>query len=103
MKFTIALAQIDPVLGDVKRNIEKHLEMARKAAAAGAQLVVFPELSLTGYSVKDMHWELAVNPERDASKFRALMDKSRTISIIAGGVEEGPSFSIHNSAFLFEA
>ncbi len=102
MKFTIALAQIDPVLGDVKRNIEKHLEMARKAAAAGAHLVVFPELSLTGYSVKDMHWDLAVNVEKNPSPFQPLLDESRNIAILAGGVEEGPGYGIYNAAFFFD-
>lgn len=102
MKFTIALAQIDPVLGDVKRNIEKHLEMARKAAAAGAHLIVFPELSLTGYSVKDMHWDLAVNVEKDPSPFQPLLDESRNVAILAGGVEEGPGYGIFNAAFFFD-
>ena len=49
MKFTIALAQIDPVLGDIEKNVEKHVTVAAKAQEAGAHLVVFPELSLTGY------------------------------------------------------
>ena len=102
MRFKIALAQIDPVLGNLARNVEKHLLMADKAVAAGAQLVVFPELSLTGYSVKDMHWDLAVNVERDTSPIRGLVEKSKSISIVAGVVEEGPSFSIFNSALFFE-
>jgi predicted amidohydrolase len=102
MKFTIALAQIDPVLGDMPRNIEKHLVMARRALDAGAQLVVFPELSLSGYSVRDMHWDLAVNLQRDATRFQPLIDMSRSIAIIAGGVEEGPGFATFNAAFLFD-
>ncbi len=102
MKFTIALAQIDPVLGDLPRNIEKHLVMAEKAKKAGASMVVFPELSLSGYSIKDMHWDLAVNVEKDHSRLKPLVDAGRSIAIIAGGVEEGPAFSIFNSAFLFE-
>ncbi len=102
MKFKLALAQIDPVLGNVQRNVEKHLAAAERAIQSGAQLVVFPELSLTGYSVKDMNWDLALNLEKDTSVVRPLIEKSRTISIIAGGIEEGPDFSIYNSAFLFE-
>ena len=102
MKFKLALAQIDPVLGNVQRNVEKHLVVADKAIQAGAQLVVFPELSLTGYSVKDMNWDLALNLEKDTSVVRPLIEKSKAISIIAGGIEEGADFSIFNSAFLFE-
>lgn len=51
MKFRIALAQMDPVLGDLGANITKHLLLADRAAAAGAQVIIFPELSLTGKSV----------------------------------------------------
>ena len=49
MRFLIALAQIRPVLGDVSRNLAQHLEVIARAAEQGAHLVVFPELSLTGY------------------------------------------------------
>jgi predicted amidohydrolase len=102
MNFSIALAQIDPVLGDLAANVKKHVEWAERAVKAGAQLVVFPELSLTGYSVKDMNWDLAVDPSKDARPFAALVEMSKTVTIIAGGVEEGPGFGIYNSAFLFE-
>lgn len=102
MNFKLALAQIDPVLGDLAANVKKHVEWAERAEKAGARLVVFPELSLTGYSIKDMNWDLAVDPSKDARPFQALVEKSRSITIIAGGVEEGPGFGIFNSAFLFE-
>jgi NAD+ synthase (glutamine-hydrolysing) len=102
MKFRLALAQIDPVLGDMKANIRKHLELADKASAAGAQVVVFPELSLTGYSIKDMNWDLALNLQRDPLPVAPLIEKGKTISILAGGVEEGSSFGLYNAAFFFE-
>ena len=102
MNFKIALAQIDPVLGDLEANVHKHVEWATRAEKEGAQLVVFPELSLTGYSIKDMNWDLAVDPVNDARPFKALIDKGKSITIIAGGAEEGPGFGIYNSAFLFE-
>ncbi len=102
MTFKLALAQIDPVLGDIKKNVEKHLEYCQRAKDAGASLVVFPELSLTGYTIKDMNWELAINPARSSSVLAPLLEMSKSISIIAGGVEESASFAIYNSAFLFE-
>lgn len=102
MKFRIALAQIDPVLGDMKANVEKHVALADRAASAGARLVVFPELSLTGYSIKDMNWDLALNLGGDTRAVAPLIEKGKTISIMAGGVEEGASFGLYNSAFLFE-
>jgi len=102
MKFRLALAQIDPVLGDIQANVEKHIALADKAASAGAQLVVFPELSLTGYSIKDLNWNLALNPGRDARSVAPLIEKGKTISILAGGVEEGATFGLYNAAFFFE-
>ncbi|MBI5474599.1 MAG: acyltransferase [Ignavibacteriae bacterium] len=102
MKFKLALAQIDPVLGNLTRNINKHITFAERAKEAGADLVMFPELSLTGYSIKDMNWELAVNLSRDVQVLQPLLDLSKSISILAGAVEESSSFAIYNSAFLFE-
>jgi predicted amidohydrolase len=102
MKFTIGVAQIDPVLGDLSANISKHVAIAKEAQSKGAHLVVFPELSLTGYSVKDMNWDLAINPTRDLSMLNPLLDVSKSISILAGGVEEDESFHIFNTAFLLE-
>lgn len=45
----ICLAQIQPVKGNIERNIEQHCHCIDLAIAAGAHLIVFPELSLTGY------------------------------------------------------
>lgn len=46
---TLALAQLDADLGNLDRNLERVLTYTRRASAAGAQIVVFPELILTGY------------------------------------------------------
>lgn len=102
MKFKIAIAQIDPVLGNFHKNVEKHVDFCQRAKDAGAGLVVFPELSLTGYSIKDMNWELAINLDKDVSVLEPLIEMSKSVSIIAGGVEESSSFALYNSAFLFE-
>jgi len=50
----IALAQVDLVVGDLTANAELVLDRSRQAAAAGAQLVVFPEMTLTGYPPEDL-------------------------------------------------
>lgn len=102
MNFTIAVAQIDPVLGDLNANITLHLAAARKAKERGAHLVVFPELSLSGYSIKDMNWDLAINLRTQSNLLAPLLDESKSITILAGGVEEDDAFRIFNSAFLFE-
>ena len=48
---SIGVAQTCPVAGDVSANLEEHARLARAAAAEGVQIVVFPELSLTGYEI----------------------------------------------------
>ncbi|WP_116045303.1 NAD+ synthase [Amycolatopsis palatopharyngis] len=53
-QLRIALAQINPTVGDLTGNTEQALEWTRKAAEAGANVVVFPEMSLTGYPVEDL-------------------------------------------------
>jgi NAD+ synthase (glutamine-hydrolysing) len=102
MKCRIALAQIDPVLGDPVKNVALHCEAVDRAIQANAQMVVFPELSLTGYSVKDLNWDLAIRPSNPPASYAPLLERSRQISILAGGIEEGETFGIYNSAFLCE-
>jgi predicted amidohydrolase len=101
MNWTVALAQIDCIPGDVSRNLKKHVDYVHRARDGGADLVVFPELSLTGYSIKDGNWDVALRPA-DPENFASLREESGDISILAGGVEESGSYGIHNSCFCFE-
>jgi predicted amidohydrolase len=54
MKLSLALAQLSTKLGDVEANLEKHLNFIEQARAQKADLLVFPELSLTGYVLQDL-------------------------------------------------
>jgi predicted amidohydrolase len=101
MKHLIALAQIDSATGNVSKNLEKHLEYIRRAKEGGADFVIFPELSLTGYSIRDMNWDVVVSDQHHPA-FKALAKESKEISILAGGVEESAEFGLYNSAFLFD-
>ncbi len=47
--ITIALAQTNPIRGDIERNLAKHIGCISESASHGADVVVFPELSITGY------------------------------------------------------
>src|SRR3954452_4885882 len=53
-RLTVALAQIDRMVGDLDGNAEKIHSAIERAREAGAQLVVFPELALTGYPPEDL-------------------------------------------------
>ena len=62
MQLTLALAQIATKLGDVESNLEKHLELIQQAKSQKSDLIVFPELSLTGYMLQDLVPSVAHRP-----------------------------------------
>jgi len=98
MKFTLALAQIDTVLGDVEANLEAHRRWIREARGQGADLVVFPELSLTGYIVQDLVPQVARNPFDADPVFQVLLEASRDIDLVVGFVEADARYRFFNSA-----
>ena len=90
MKLSIALAQINTRLGVVEANLEKHLGLVQQAQKQGAELVIFPELSLTGYVLQDLATTVAHRPEPSDPVFKPLLEASRQLDIVAGFVEEDP-------------
>lgn len=63
MQYRVALAQIAPHLGDLDANLELVAERTREAVSQGADLVVFPELALTGYLLSDLVPEVAMRAD----------------------------------------
>ena len=88
MKVKLALAQINTTLGVVEKNLEKHLARIKEAKEQGADLVLFPELSLTGYVLQDLVPAVAHKPSADDPVFKELLAASRDIDITVGFVEE---------------
>jgi predicted amidohydrolase len=88
MKLNLAIAQINTTLGSIQPNLEKHLSMAKQAWQAGMDLLVFPELSLTGYVLQDLVPSLACRPESGDPVFRQLLDASQSIDLVVGFVDE---------------
>jgi len=88
MKFTLALAQINTHLGNVQANLEKHLALTHEARDMGANLIIFPELSLTGYVLQDLASAVSHRAEPEDPIFSALLEASRDIDIVLGFVEE---------------
>lgn len=97
----IALAQIAPALGDLPGNSSTHLRVAREAADRGARLVVFPELSLTGYRLQDLVAEVAIDL-REVRILSPLLELSRRIAIVVGMAEESEGHRFYNSALFLE-
>jgi predicted amidohydrolase len=99
MKFTVALAQIKPVLGDLERNLEIHRDYIARAVERGSDLIVFPELSLTGYYLEDLVPDVALDPHR-SDVFARLAEHSdvHDIDIVVGFVEVSEDFRFFNAA-----
>ena len=101
MDFKIRVVQTFPRLGDVPYNFSYHCSEINKAINDKIDLIIFPELSLTGYLLKDMVPVVALHKEHSIiDKFKEL---SKKISILIGLVEESDSVIFYNSAFYFEA
>lgn len=88
MKITLAIAQINTRLGDPTFNLNRHLELIHQAKTSGADLIQFPELSLTGYVLQDLVPSVAMRPTRDNPIFEQLLDASKGIDIVVGFVDE---------------
>ncbi len=71
----IAMAQINPTVGDLKGNSRKISEYAKRAAASGCDLVIFPELALTGYPPED----LLLKPRFIEDNLNAMAGLARSI------------------------
>jgi NAD+ synthase (glutamine-hydrolysing) len=89
----IAVAQCSPALGAMKKNVVMHQDWIAKARAAGAKLVVFPELSLTGYYLKDLAADVAC--AADDPRLDPIAAASRDIDVSAGFVERSKDAKLH--------
>ena len=93
MSVRVALAQCAPALGAFERNMRLHLDWIERARGAGARLIVFPELSLTGYYLKDLAADIAC--AADDRRLAPLAEASRGIDIVAGFAERRPDGRVH--------
>jgi NAD+ synthase (glutamine-hydrolysing) len=96
MTSRIALAQCAPTLGDVEANLAIHQKAAEHAIEEGADLCLFPELSLTGYLLKDLVSDVAMG--LDDPRLAPLRDLSRRVDIVFGMVLDSPEFRHYNAA-----
>jgi predicted amidohydrolase len=98
VELRIALAQLAPRLGDVDANLELSAEWLRRATDDGAQLVVFPELALTGYLLQDLVPEVALRA--DNPRLAALSRQAAGVMVAIGFVEETDAHRYCNSVAL---
>lgn len=96
----IALAQISTCPAQLGHNLDRHLEMVARARAAGVKLVVFPELSLSGYLVAHGVLELAM--AADDPRLEPLYEASREVAVLVGLPLRERDGGISNAALLLE-
>src|SRR5690349_24607457 len=101
----IALAQVDLLVGDVQGNAARVRETARRARAMGADLVLFPELTLSGYPPEDLlfHRGLRIQVEQAlAALERDVNDAAADLPAVLVGYPEyenaAEGVRIYNSA-----
>ncbi len=98
----VALAQIAPRLGDLAQNLQLHLHFIEKSMKKKARLIVFPELSLTGYTLMDLVQEVGLKPA-ESPIFRKIKALSRNTDIVLGFVEEREAGVFYNSSAYLSA
>lgn len=97
----LALAQIAPVLGDLAQNIALHEQKIIEGRAASADLLIFPELSLTGYQLQDLAPEIAMR--RSDPRLLALAKRTESgPSAVVSFVESTDDHRLFAAAALLE-
>lgn len=92
----IVISQMKPYLGNLEKNLEKMINNIEEGIGKGGDIIVFPELSLTGTVLQDGVFDNYISniPEK-------LMELSKKISIIFGAIEEKEN-RLYNTAFILE-
>ena len=94
MKLRVALAQINPTVGDLAGNAGLIAASVKSAQAQGANLIVFPEMIVTGYPVED----LALRPSFQAASIRAVQEIAASITgdivAVVGYLDQGPKNAV---------
>ncbi len=94
----VAVCQTAPVLLDVKANIENILAHIHQCKEKGAELIVFPELALTGYFVGLDYHKVALRI--DSAEIQQLTAATKGTAAVIGFIEESQSMNFYNSALV---
>jgi predicted amidohydrolase len=95
----ITLAQVDATLGDIDANAERAERAVAEAVAGRADMVVFPELHLTGYSIGGLPDDVSVRA--DDPRLARIAHRAGDAGVLAGFVEDGPGIHTYNTAGYF--
>ena len=94
----VAVYQTHPVLLDLKANLEDVIGKIQQGRKKGAQLIVFPELALTGYFVGRGYHKMAL--KMDSREIKRLASATKGTAAVVGFIEESKSMNFYNSALV---
>jgi predicted amidohydrolase len=94
----VAVYQTSPVLLDLKANLEDVIGKIHQGREKGAQLIVFPELALTGYFVGQRYHKMAL--KMDSNEIKQLASATKGTAAVVGFIEESQSMNFYNSALV---
>lgn len=100
MKVSVALAQVEAATANKEENLRKYASHLEKAAKMGAQLVVFPELSLTGYACGDTFFEVAEPVPGPSTDHVSEIARELGLHVVFGMPERGLAGVIYNAAVI---
>lgn len=95
-----AVSQIASEIGDIEANLAKHLSVIDEARSKSADLLLFPEVSMTGHTASRDVLRLA--KRRDDPLIRKMAEAAGDTLVIFGLIEEGPAAQFYNSAFAVQ-
>ncbi len=96
--FRIALAQINPIVGDITANTSKIMEYLQRSRKLNADLVAFPELSITGYPPEDLLFKKSFL-QANVEAMNSIVEASDGVAVVVGYVEPQGT-DLFNSAAL---
>jgi predicted amidohydrolase len=94
----VAIYQTSPVFLDLEANLEDVIMKIQEGRGKGANLIIFPELALTGYFLGPRYHEVALR--LDSKEIQRLVAATRGTAAVVGFVEESPSMNFYNSALV---
>src|SRR3989344_5980609 len=95
----IAVAQINPTVGDITGNTHQIIDAINRAKKKPVDLVIFPELSIIGYPPKDLLLKKSFI-HRNKEALTEIIDSSQNISVIVGFVDESQGNLYNAAAFI---
>jgi NAD+ synthase (glutamine-hydrolysing) len=99
----IAIAQLNPIIGDLPKNAQQILTVAQQSAAAGARLLLTPELSICGYPPRDLLLNPSFVNAVEMTLQQLAQDLPPQLAVLVGTVTPNPQAHISGGKSLFNS